>query len=477
MLRAFSVSLVALLCLSACNDPASQPPPPPPPVPVATVQLDRDTVILQRNDTARLHATVRDSTGAELDRAVTWSTLTPANATVSQSGLVTAQSGGAGSARIVASAEGKSDTATIRVPGAVASVTIDVDTLRLEEPAQHQLSATARDAEGLVVTGRATSWSSSDPDVASIGALGLVTAIRPGTVEVRARVDGDTGRTAVIVTANHAYDLVFGGWSGTAGEWPYLYRLDMNKPVQAPAQVSAVLGVGDFAISPDGLHYVVAGKMTGVGGVRGLYLMNRDGSNPTLLLNDSAASQPAWSPDGAKIAFRHWPVGEGADIMIMDADGTDVVNLTAVDHGATSQHTPTFSPLTGGTYRIAYSHSPGPTAHIWTMKPDGSDKQQITTGDVYDESPTWAPDGRIAFQRTGNDVYVVPASGGNATVFVSLLGSQFAPAWSPDGALLAFASKAEAGTFEIFTIRANGTGLARRTVDALDKQEPAWLVR
>jgi Big-like domain-containing protein/WD40 repeat protein len=441
------------------------------------VQLDRDTVILQRSDTVRLHATLRDSTGAELDRAVTWSTLTPANATVSQSGLVAAQPGGAGSARIVASAEGKSDTATIRVPGVVASVTIDVDTMRLEEPAQQQLSATARDAEGLVITGRATIWSSSDPDVASVGALGLVTAIRPGSAEVRARVDGDTGRAAVIVTANHAYDLVFGGWSGTAGEWPYLYRLDMNQPVTAPAQLSHELGVGDFAISPDGSHYIVAGKMSGVGGVRGLYLMNRDGSNPTLLLNDSVASQPAWSPDGAKIAFRHWPVGGGADIMIMDADGTDVVNLTAVDHGATSQHTPAFSPMSGGSYRIAYAHSPGPTAHIWTMKPDGSDKQQLTTGDVYDESPTWAPDGRIAFQRTGTDIFVVPAAGGTATAFVSLPGSQFAPAWSPDGMLLAFASKAEAGTFEIFTIRANGTGLARRTVDPLDKQEPAWLVR
>lgn len=473
-MRRFAFVVIVAMSLTACDDPASQPPPL---TPVATVQLDRDTVVLQRGDTVRLQATLRDSTGAELDRAVAWSSLTPATATVTQSGLVTAQPGGGGSARIVASAEGKSDSATIRVPGEVASVAIDVDTARIEEAAQQQLTATATDAEGLVITGRATIWSSSDPGVATVDALGLVTAIRPGTAQVRARVDGDTGRAAVIVSANHAYDLVFAGWGGTAGQPPFLYRLDMNQPVQAPTQLSDQLGVSDFAISPDGSKYVVAGVL---GGVRGLYLMDRSGSNPTLLLNDSAASQPAWSPDGAKIAFRRWPIGAGADIMIMDADGTNVVNLTAVDHGATSQHTPAFSPVLGASYRIAYSHSPGPTAHIWTMQPDGSDKQQLTNGDVFDDSPTWSPNGggaTIAFLRTATDIYVVPASGGNATVFVSLPGAQFSPAWSPDGVLLAFVSKGEAGTFEVFTVRANGTGLARRTVDALDKQEPAWLVR
>lgn len=446
-------------------------------LPVAAVQLDRDTVILQPGDTVRLHATPRDAEGAPVSRAVTWTSTNTSTASVSPTGLVSAGTGG--TARVIASAEGKSDTATIRVPGTVASVALDVDTLRLLEGAQQQLTATARDTAGLPITGRAVIWSSSDPTVAQAGALGLVTAIRPGTVEIRARVDGDTGRATAVVHSEYFYYMAFAGWSGTPGEWPHLYRLNINDPERVVLQLSADLGVGDYAVSPDGFQYVVAGA---VGTVRGLYLVDRDGVSPALLLADSTASQPAWSPDGAKIAFRRWPVDGGADIWIMDADGSDLVNLTA-DQGATNQHTPTFSPLQdGGGYRIAYSHSPGPTAHIWTMNPDGSDKQQVTAGDVWDDGPTWAPaGGAIAFQRTGGsvqaDIWAVMPSGGAPWGLVSLPLQQFAPQWSPDGVLLAFASKHETANYEIYTVRANGGGLARRTADALDKQEPIWVQR
>lgn len=471
--------LVSIVLLGSCENPTTPPPPPPPPLetPVGSVQLDRDSVFLQQGATLQLEATVRDTAGRVLDRTVSWTSSNVGAASVTPSGLVTTHAGGL--ARVVAAAGGKSDTAVVRVPGAVATVELDLDTLHALEGSTRQFTATARDADGYVITGRAVIWSSSDPDIAEVGGLGLVTALRPGTVEVRARVDGDTGRAVVIVRSEYDFDLVFPGWSGTAGEWPRLYMVDPNDSSRVANGLSATLGAVDFAVAPDGSQYVVAGI---VGNVRGLYRVNRDGSNPTLLLADSAASQPAWSPDGTKIAFRRWPIGEGADIWIMNTDGSDLVNLTA-DHGATSQHTPAFSPLLpGGGYRLAYAHSPGPTAHIWTMDPDGSDKTQVTSGDVWDDSPAWSPDGaKLVYQRTG-DIWVVQASGGAPWSLVTLPFGQFAPQWSPDGALVAFATKAGSGHFEIFTVRVspagvNVGGLTQRTADALDKQEPAWVPR
>lgn len=63
-----------------------------------------------------------------------------------------------------------------------------------------QLTATARDASGKVVSGQSVSWSSSDASVASVSTSGLVTAVAPGTAAVTARVQGVAGSAVITVT-------------------------------------------------------------------------------------------------------------------------------------------------------------------------------------------------------------------------------------------------------------------------------------
>jgi TolB protein len=61
-----------------------------------------------------------------------------------------------------------------------------------------------------------------------------------------------------------------------------------------------------------------------------IYTMSADGSGQTrLTYTPDAESTPAWSPDGAKIAFTHTPAGGDPDIWVMNADGSAPVNLTA----------------------------------------------------------------------------------------------------------------------------------------------------
>ena len=116
------ITIAALLVLG-CGETEPTSPAPPPPAPVASVILARDTATVPIGGTVQLTVTLKDAQGTVLnDRAVAWTSTTPATASVSNTGLVTATS--LGQSKIVATAEGFSDTATVRVPAASASVTL-----------------------------------------------------------------------------------------------------------------------------------------------------------------------------------------------------------------------------------------------------------------------------------------------------------------------------------------------------------------
>ena len=80
---------------------------------------------------------------------------------------------------------------------------------------------------------------------------------------------------------------------------------------------------GDPAFSPDGTRIAfVSGRDGG-----GIHVMNADGSGPVRLTNDlEGGSQPAFSPDGTKIAFVG--IQTGFDIFTMDADRSGLARLT-----------------------------------------------------------------------------------------------------------------------------------------------------
>ena len=86
-----------------------------------------------------------------------------------------------------------------------AQVAVTPATLTLASGATGQLTATARDAAGVVLTGRTVSWASQDTTVAKVDAVGLVTAqlIRAaagGETRVTATVDGKSATTTITVT-------------------------------------------------------------------------------------------------------------------------------------------------------------------------------------------------------------------------------------------------------------------------------------
>ena len=177
----------------------------PAPAPVATVAVTPATASVAVGATQALAAATRDAAGNVLTgRAVSWQSSAPAAATVSATGVVTAVA--PGTATITATSEGQSGTATITVPApppaSVATVAVTPATPTVAVGATQQLTATPRDAAGTALTGRGpTTWASSNANVATVSAAGLVTAVGPGTATVTATIEGVVGSATATVPA------------------------------------------------------------------------------------------------------------------------------------------------------------------------------------------------------------------------------------------------------------------------------------
>lgn len=71
---------------------------------------------------------------------------------------------------------------------------------------------------------------------------------------------------------------------------------------------------------------------------------------------------------------------------------------------------------------------------IWTMRPDGSDRQLLLKGFCF--SPDWSADGKLLALVAGGQIWTMKSNGDSLTRITSN-GSNFFPAWSPDGRSIA----------------------------------------
>jgi uncharacterized protein YjdB len=175
----------------------------PPAVASVSVVLGQPTIVVGGTTTAV--ATLKDAGGNVLTgRTIGWSSDNSAVATVSLGGVVTAV--GAGSARITATSEGASGSATLTVTiPPVASVTVSLAASHVVVGATTQATATTKDANGVTLTGRTVSWSSDNSAVATVsgsGAFATVTAISVGTANIIATSEGHTGQAMVTVVSS-----------------------------------------------------------------------------------------------------------------------------------------------------------------------------------------------------------------------------------------------------------------------------------
>src|SRR5213592_4576913 len=180
--------------------------------PVAAVTVTPSSGTVAIGQTVQLTATPRDASGNPLTgRVITWQSSNSAIASVNGSGLVSGVAAG-GPVTMTATSEGQSGTASITVSGVpVASVTVSPASASVPVGQTQQLTATLKDANGTVLTGRPVAWSSNNTPVATVTGTGLVTAKVAGSATITATSEGQSGTAAITVTpsAGAQFDHVF----------------------------------------------------------------------------------------------------------------------------------------------------------------------------------------------------------------------------------------------------------------------------
>ena len=174
------------------------------PAPVATVKVTLAATALTPGQSTQATAVTADASGAALTgRIITWSSDAPNVATVSSTGLVSALA--PGSATIIATSEGRSGSVSLSVtpppPAPVASITIALAASSLTIGQSAQATAVPRDSTAAPLTGRAVTWTSSDPTVATVSGSGLVTAVAPGVAVITATCEGRSAFALATVAA------------------------------------------------------------------------------------------------------------------------------------------------------------------------------------------------------------------------------------------------------------------------------------
>jgi TolB protein len=457
-------------------------------VPVAEVRLNvDDEVQLEWNGTAQLSAVALDANGVELpNRTAEWLSSKPFVAGVSAAGLVEARS--AGTATVTAVIEGVPSSVGVRVARApVAKVHIDAITTDLEVG-----QVVVYVAEVLLVSGQKwpvpVTWSSSVETVAQVTGGGPdvanVEALAEGSATIMAFAEGKSASVVIRTAPKPTHDLIYSRFR--AGKYE-IFTLSLGTPGAAPVPLNAGTVSRDPSPSPDGTQYVFAvSQITPMGDQQDdLYIVNRNGMNMRWLTRtDGIEAEPSWSPDGSKILFSR-TFDNRTHLWTINVDGTGATNITANLPAAMSGiRNPAWSPDGA---RVACVAAQGGQHHVWTMNADGSNAAQLTT-EGFNVSPTWSPGGdRIAFTQfnsaapeNGWDVMIVPVIGGSA-VRLELPGDQYNPAWSPDGRYIAVQGTdvAGQGSQQLYTLRADGTGLRLRTVSVEwgGGLTPAWITR
>ena len=200
----------------------------------------------------------------------------------------------------------------------------------------------------------------------------------------------------------------------------------------------------------------------------GLATVTSDGSDLTRLTRNDRYTldeDPAYSPDGSRIAF-----ARGRDIWIMDVDGSDARKLVG---GRTGEFCPSWGP-DGDT--VAYTRG----GDLWTTSVAVPRPRRIVRTEAVDEyCPSWSPDGSaIAYahrrRRAGGgdwDIALMAPDGSDRRRLTSGPVTEFAPDWSPDGAGLVFEAYDQFGSPTIVTIDSTGSS---RTVVFDGKRQGAW---
>jgi TolB protein len=232
-----------------------------------------------------------------------------------------------------------------------------------------------------------------------------------------------------------------------------LYTLPVSggEPVKVNTGSAANLN-NDHCISFDG-------KLLGIshndGKGSNVFYLPIEGGEPVRITPEAPSYLHGWAPNNKEVVY----VARRNGVLVYDIyrkniKGSDEIKLTnnqKYEHADGCEYSP------DGKYIYYNGSKNGGTMHIWRMKPNGSEKEQLTFDEYNDWFPHVSPDGKwILFISFEPDIELnshpsykrvmlrlMPTSGGAPKVVAYLYGGQGTinvNSWSPDSKHIAFVS-------------------------------------
>jgi Tol biopolymer transport system component len=247
-----------------------------------------------------------------------------------------------------------------------------------------------------------------------------------------------------------------------------LYDVVSNKFIDLTRPVTPNVHHFNPFISPDSgwVGYHRCRGATGDGNSNDLVIENVRSPLEDISLFRVDGSFPSYSPDGERIAFVKFP-----GVYVMNNDGSDVrrvFNPTAFATAWDWKRKGVIYTSAGPEFATVSTK-----VDIVSINADDEDLsyKRLTTGGANNAFPSPSPDGKWVVFRSGRsgykNLYIMDALEGEAGRLYRLTEGPWTDTmcnWSPDGEWIAFASDREdpeSGSYELFKIHPNGTGLQK----------------
>ena len=178
-------------------------------------------------------------------------------------------------------------------------------------------------------------------------------------------------------------------------------------------------------------------------------------------------SAPAWSPDGKKLAIVLTKDGQ-SQLYTVNADGSGVRRI-ASSAGIDTE------PFWSGEW-IYFTSDRGGSPQIYRVAPSGGNLQRVTFDGSYNVTPRPAPDGKSLAFVTRNDgrfqVAVMDLASRQVTILTDTARDE-SPSFAPNGRMILYATES-GGRGVLAAVSSDGRVKQRLSVKAADVREPAW---
>ena len=268
------------------------------------------------------------------------------------------------------------------------------------------------------------------------------------------KLTGESGifasRIAYITKANGRYMLKV---ADADGENP-LTMVSSKEPIISPAW------------SPEGsrIAYVSFEKKKPI-----VYIQSLSGQRSVLAGFKGNNSAPAWSPDGNKLAIV-LTYGANSQVYTINADGS---NLNRITKGGAIDTEPTWSTDAKWIY---FTSDRGGRPQIYKVPASGGDPQRVTFEGAYNVSPRFSPDGKslAMIRNDGGKFRVALQDLTSGQVQLLSDGSQDeSPSFAPNGRVILYATRSS-GHGALAAVSADGRVKQKLNESGGDIREPAW---